>query len=235
MIADSPETVAAEHAEAFRRDGYIIVRNLYAPDEMAATKAGVLELLAGRDLPESGVVVWKPEALPENLLDMMGDDRIAPVLKTVIGPNVEFLSVKAVFKDKSKTFESPWHQDWHYWKGAPKLSVWIALDDATPENGCLRLVPGSHTKTFQDHHVQSEQGFGHRADEAEFADMDLVDAPLSSGSALIFHDLALHSSYPNTSGADRWSLISTYRDASVKDDSTVWERPHVICGSSVNL
>ena len=49
-----------------------------------------------------------------------------------------------VFKNEAMTFASPWHQDWSYWYGAHKLSIWVALDDATVENGCLKLFPGSH-------------------------------------------------------------------------------------------
>jgi ectoine hydroxylase-related dioxygenase (phytanoyl-CoA dioxygenase family) len=235
MIVESPELVSREHAEAFRKDGFLLVRNLYAPKEIAEIKAHVLDILSGKDLPESGVIVWKPEKLSERLLHMMGDDHITPVLQKVVGPSVEFLSVKAVYKDRTKTFLSPWHQDWYYWKGAPKLSVWIALDNATKENGCLRLIPGSHTRVFQERHVESETGFTKRIDEKDIEGLEVVDAPCSPGDAILFHDLALHSSYPNTAGTDRWSLISTYRNASIRDASTVWEKPVVICGSSVNV
>ena len=235
MTVSSPDAVTVEHATDFKRYGFLIVRGLYSSEEMADIKALVLDVLSKEVVPESGVRVWKPEKLPPRLFDMMGDDHITPVLQKVIGPDLEFLSVKAVFKNRETAFDSPWHQDWYYWRGAPKLSVWIALDEATPENGCLRLIPGSHTKVFQEKHVESDTGFVRRSDEAEIEGLDVLDAPCSPGDAIIFHDLALHSSYPNTAGTDRWSLISTYRDASLKDESDVWDNPIVISGTSANV
>ena len=79
----------------------------------------------------------------------MKDVCVVSILNRIIGPNVEFLSVKSVYKNKFTRFGSPWHQDWYYWKGANKISVWIALDDATPENGCLKMIAGSHFNRFK--------------------------------------------------------------------------------------
>ena len=51
---------------------------------------------------------------------------------------------------------------------------------------------------------------------------DITSVPLTKGSAIIFHDMLAHSSHPNTNGEDRFSLIPTYRNARVADDSAVW-------------
>ena len=51
---------------------------------------------------------------------------------------------------------------------------------------------------------------------------DIISVPLTKGSAIIFHDMLAHSSHPNTNGKDRFSLIPTYRNARVADDSAVW-------------
>lgn len=59
--------------------------------------------------------------------------------------------------------------------------------------------------------------------------------PVQRGDAVFFHDLALHGSCPNSSGKERWSAIATYRDASQKDDSTVWSTAVVLSGHSVNI
>ena len=59
--------------------------------------------------------------------------------------------------------------------------------------------------------------------------------PIRRGSAIFFHDLALHGSCPNSSGQERWSAIATYRDASQQDDSTVWQTSVVLSGHSVNI
>ncbi len=163
------------------------------------------------------------------------DANVVAVLQQLLGPNVEFLSVKAVFKNAKTTFNSPWHQDWFYWQGSNKISIWIALDDATPENGCLRMVPGSQQKVFEMATVEDAKGFNRRVTDEALQGLPIDTLPVHRGDAVFFHDLALHSSCPNTNGKERWSAIATYRDASQADSSTVWDTAMVLSGQSVNV
>ena len=235
----STSRVADPVTEAFRRDGFYIAKGLYRPEAMLDWKARIIRILkAGghisTDPKGSGVHVFMADVLDPFFSERMKDACVAGILNRIIGPNVEFLSVKSVYKDKFTTFGSPWHQDWYYWKGATKISVWIALDDATPENGCLKMIAGSHIKRFKVKQVRSDNGFGWRIGNEEFAGLPEATLAVNRGDAVFFHDQTLHSSYPNTTGADRWSFISTYRDASVRDESTVWKHPMAVTGKSVN-
>ena len=236
-VMEAGEAASVEdQGEVYRRDGFLVVRQLYGPEEMAAWKARVQAILQAEgsvDNP-SGVRVWMVDRLDPYLRERMRDDHVAQILMRVIGPEVEFLSVKAVYKNAQTSFASPWHQDWFYWSGAHKLSVWIALDDATPENGCLRLIPGSHRRAFEMRQVDDGHGFGRRIGEEMLKDLPAVTVPARRGDAVFFHDLTVHGSHPNASGADRWCFISTYRDASVRDESTVWKVPMLVSGASVN-
>jgi ectoine hydroxylase-related dioxygenase (phytanoyl-CoA dioxygenase family) len=181
---------------------------------------------------QSGVRVWMSDAMPPDLLSAMDDEKVTPILRQIIGPEVEFLSAKVVFKNGRTRFGSPWHQDRFYWQGSEKISIWIAMDDAAPDNGCLMFIPGTHRRQYREQRVASEQGF-----EMRIADDDLRDLPsetiaVKRGGAVFFSDLAVHGSHPNSSGADRWAMISTYRDASVRDESTVWKHPMRLGGRS---
>ena len=113
--------------------------------------------------------------------------------------------------------------------------MWIALDDATPENGCLKMIAGSHFKRFKVKQVKAQNGFGWRIGNEEIAGLPETTLAVNRGDAVFFHDQTLHSSFPNTTGADRWSFISTYRDGSERDESTVWKHPMVVTGESVNV
>ncbi|MDE2999077.1 MAG: phytanoyl-CoA dioxygenase family protein [Gemmatimonadota bacterium] len=234
-VADS----VADAGEAFFRDGFCIAKGLYSAEEMLEWKARIIDILdAGghisKDPTSAGVHVFMADVLDPYFRERMKDDCVVSVLNRIIGPNVEFLSVKSVYKNKFTRFGSPWHQDWYYWKGANKISVWIALDDATPENGCLKMIAGSHHKRFKVKQVKAQNGFGWRIGNEEIAGLPETTLAVMRGDAVFFHDQTLHSSFPNTTGADRWSFISTYRDGSVQDTSTVWERPMVVSGESVN-
>ena len=216
---------ATDFKTTFERDGYVIVEDLFTREEMVQAKEETRNVLArvrakappGRAPKDSGVFV----GLTLNSAYFKGlnaDPRLVDVLEQIVGPNLEFWSDKIVYKSAGVDFGSPWHQDWTYWKGAAKFSVWIALDDATPENGCLKFIPGSHKKHF--HHGGSDTegiGFGNRLRPEDVDESQAVVTPARAGTAVFFHDLTLHSSFQNKSGKDRWALISTFRDASQDD------------------
>ena len=72
----------------------------------------------------------------------VGDARILDILEGILAPDIEFLSDKFVFKSEAMTFASPWHQDWHYWHGAHKLSIWVALDECNCRKRVSQTISG---------------------------------------------------------------------------------------------
>ncbi|MEX0775688.1 MAG: phytanoyl-CoA dioxygenase family protein [Phycisphaeraceae bacterium] len=234
LSTDSQTSRHSQLKQTYDRDGYVIVRGLYTADQMAQWKQALRAALEAEHFNHpSGVRVWAGQTLPEPVMAAMSDDRVAPILEQLVGPNIEYLSAKVVFKDGKTSFGSPWHQDWFYWEGAPKMSVWIALDDATEANGCLTVIPGTHTRVFPRQRVAGDS-FVNRIADADLAGLPIVTAQAQRGDAIFFHDLLIHGSHPNRAGGDRWSLISTYRDGSVKDTSTDWKTSLLVRGSSVN-
>ncbi len=211
----------------FSQNGYAIVPNLYTRDEVQSLKLesiNILEAVRKETGAVAGHGVHVGLATRSSVFqEAVGDSRILDILEVILAPNIEFLSDKVVFKSDSMTFASPWHQDWHYWHGAHKLSIWVALDDATVENGCLKLFPGSHKSAIvHDGDASDGHGFGNRL-RPDAVDEDLaVTAELEAGGAVFFHDLTLHASHPNRSGAERWVWIPTYRDAKAEDMDYPW-------------
>ncbi|HVN01257.1 MAG TPA: phytanoyl-CoA dioxygenase family protein [Caulobacteraceae bacterium] len=98
----------------------------------------------------------------------------------------------------------PWHQDEAYWDPAliyRALGCWMPLDDATPQNGCMKFIPGSHRQGIVHHrHVDDDPMI-----PALFVEVDAADearavlAPLKAGGAIFHHSRTLHASGPNTS------------------------------------
>jgi hypothetical protein len=206
---------------AYEHDGYVIVQGLFTPDECATYKAETQRLVA--ELGEHGGVLVGLAANSEVFREAARHPKLLDALESVIGPDIEFLSDKVVYKSKGKEFGSPWHQDWMYWRGAHKISAWIALDPATVENGCLHLVPGSHREVaVHDGTPKEGEGFGHQLRNEAIDETRVISAPCEVGDAVLFHDLTLHASHPNLTGADRYSLISTYRSAVEPDLTYDW-------------
>ena len=107
--------------------------------------------------------------------------------------------------------------------------MWIAPDAARVENGCLKLVPGSHRAELAHAQVQSQHGFGRRildVDEAR-----ALSAPVAAGGAALFPDITLHASHPNATGADRWAVIPTYRGAQATEpEEMAWPAARGVAG-----
>lgn len=202
------------------------------------------------DPADTGINVWMTETgdFPTFFLQKLANKKLrqcveaffpctehaAPSRTPSVQPVIELLSCKPVSKSKKVAHPSPWHQDWVYWFGAPKVSAWIALDNATIDNGCLRVIPGSHKFGLVPHEQFQERiGFDRRIPDDVVESLcqkhqcTVVDVPIPAGHAIIFSDLLLHSSNANVTGADRYSLIPTYRDQAAKDESRVWK-----CGAS---
>ena len=248
-VQTEPRRLTADQVAQYHRDGYLIVQGLYTGEQMLAWKQLLQDVLqaeakaAGHDKWNmaftSGVRVWNTQQMHPTLREAMRDEHVTPILQQIIGPDVEFLSGKAVFKNATTDFASPWHQDWFYWEGATKTSVWIALDDATPENGCLMFIAGTHKKVFPKT-VFNGNAFVNRVDDKHLEGLPRATIEVKRGDAVFFHDLAMHSSHPNTAKKDRWSFISTYRNAGVKDEGAadgvneLWKKPLLLCGRSVN-
>jgi phytanoyl-CoA hydroxylase len=236
--ASSPalKLLTNEEIAQYQRDGYVIVPDLITPAAAIEWKTELkarLQEEGNLEIP-SGVRVWMSDKMDDYSSTQLQSPRLVAILQQLIGPAVEFLSYKAVFKNAKTAFSSPWHQDWAYWQGSAKISIWIALDDATPENGCLRLIPGSQRNVIEMKEVEDVKGFGRRITDDQVAGMPIIDAPVPRGAGIFFHDLTLHASCPNLNGADRWSVIPTYRNAATPDSSTVWKSSLVLSGSSVN-
>ena len=205
----------------FDQNGFAVVRGMFTEAEVKALKEESCRILEMHDA-YAGVFVGLA-ANSQVFRDLARDGRLLDVLEQIIGPDIEFLSDKVVLKSATTTAGSPWHQDWPYWEGLHKISVWIALDRATPENGCLKMMPGSHKGSVVHDGVAKEgEGFGHRLRPEAVDESKAVTLPCEPGDAVLFHDLTLHASHPNSSGKDRWSVISTYRTAGEPDQEYNW-------------
>src|SRR5215472_3956669 len=109
------------------------------------------------------------------------------------------------------------HQDFPYWKdvtdAAPRVATaMLFLDDATVENGCLEVVPGSHRQGLQPR--RAVEGFGAmEIDPAQYDHRRLVSLPVRAGTVVFFGPFLVHRSLPNRSGADRRALLYSYQPA----------------------
>ena len=105
MVSNQPVADSVNDAETFNRDGILIAKGLYSTKEMLDWKARIIGILEagghiGKDPKAAGVHVFMADLLDPFFSKRMQDACVVSVLNRIIGPNVEFLSVKSVYKNK---------------------------------------------------------------------------------------------------------------------------------------
>ena len=195
----------AADLERFRDQGYLAMEGVLTPDEVVRCAAALDDLarrrpegVGAQDEPyfqQDGVESVAPELRVRKLWKFAGADqtlgaavvapRMVAIRDQLIGPGARLIQDMALMKPPHRGAEKPWHQDNAYFDWTPLdgvLGVWIALDPATVENGCMQIAPGSHRAGPAPHyHVRDCQLVDQtsRADRAEVV-------PLGPGGALFF-------------------------------------------------
>jgi ectoine hydroxylase-related dioxygenase (phytanoyl-CoA dioxygenase family) len=142
---------------------------------------------------------------------------IPDIVAELIGPDVRFHHSKLNLKGSHIGAQVEWHQDAAFYPHSNDdvLAVGLLLDDASAENGCLAVLPGSHRGPIHEHYDESGRFTGcMRPDDIARLDAEkgrLLALP--AGSIHIHHYRLVHWSAPNTSPADRRLLINSYSAA----------------------
>lgn len=139
--------------------------------------------------------------------------KLRGVLQSLLGENPIFFQDMALIKPPHIGSEKPWHQDNAYFAVAPLEAVagiWIALDDATIENGCMHVLPGGHRRGALKHfHGRDCEIVADRIEPSQ-----AVPVELPAGGALFFAGMLPHQTPPNSSPHRRRALQFHYRAAS---------------------
>ena len=135
-------------------------------------------------------------------------------VEALLGPNILLYNTSFVIKEPHSKTHISWHQDLTYWgfNDDKQVAAWIALSDATEENGCMHMIPGSHKggqlphRTTKDsnnllHHGQTIEGASEEQSHC---------IPLKAGEASLHHGWTIHTSYPNKSDDRRIGLTINY-------------------------
>ena len=155
-------------------------------------------------------------------LDYAIDPDILDAVSQLLGNDIIVWASNIFCKEGMGDKATPWHQDGLYWPMRPlrACSVWIAIDHSTPENGCLRIVPGSHNEQRVLRHGAGNSGqrvlwpSDQTIQAADMPDVDPVDVVLEPGMVSLHDVFTIHGSAPNSSGERRAGLVYRYMPAS---------------------
>jgi phytanoyl-CoA hydroxylase len=226
----------AAGVQQYEDDGYVVFREVLDRDLVAEANDHVDWLLE-----------QNPDLRPEDLghplavddpfwVRLVSDDRLLDIAEQFIGPDIALFATHYICKPPRTGQPVLWHQDGAFWPLEPMevVSLWLAITDSNRANGCMRVIPGTHTLELS--------GLRERRDVANVleAEMDeavdesaAVDLVLEPGDVSVHHPNIVHGSEPNTSDAWRRGLTIRYIPTSTLITEPETACPFLLRGAAV--
>ena len=199
--------------ETYHQDGYITSPFRMPADVLEDIKARHARLVAAK--PQ--YADYCPALLEHDLgfADYCRQPEILDKVEQILGPDFALWNCSFFAKPALTGSTTPWHQDGEYWPIRPlaTCTVWLALDDSTMENGCLRVVKGSHKDTeIKQHQTNNGPGLAlNRELMASEYDESLADDLVLQAGQMSLHDIfLLHGSEPNRSAQSRRGMTMRF-------------------------
>ncbi len=226
----------------FHQHGYLVINDAFGPADVKEALAGMTDLMDGK-CPEFRAIQFEPKLVKQKD-ELQGQERrnairkifnfvgheprlnaiathsgLLEVLEQIMDDTPKLFQDMALLKPPRYGSEKPWHQDCAYFnlpEGTTVVGVWVALDEATPANGCLHVIPESHVEGPMIHFKRRDW---------QICDTDVPVArdtmvPLRPGGCLFWHGLTHHGSPGNQSDQGRRALQFHYIPASAGEITT---------------
>ena len=216
-----PRTLTPEQVAAFNRDGYLKPLRIFDSAEMAEIRAYFDDLLA-RTIAAGGnsYSISTAHLRYGRVYDLLTHPRIVACVRDLLGEDVIGWGSHFFCKMPGDGKRVSWHQDASYWPLTPSKAVtaWLAIDDATVENACMRYIPGTHRLGHLTYTLAED-------DETNVLNQTVVGAEgmgepvnveLAAGEMSLHSDLLLHGSEANQSNRRRCGLTLRYCPAEVR-------------------
>ncbi len=224
-------TLSAFEVEHYRQEGWV-VPHYRLPEAQVKTMVEALNELLHRN---PGV---RPEKLVSAHIERAGgadngegvrgvadflalaqNPDLVDLVSSIIGNDVILWGAHVFCKPAGDGFETPWHQDGHYWPIRPlaTCTVWVALEESIVENGCLRVIPKSHIgKKLHEHLHEDRQDLTlqQRMVAGTFDEASAIDIELQPGQMSLHDVYMIHGANANTSAKRRTGIALRYMPGS---------------------
>ncbi len=207
----------------YRREGYVIPRFALPAPQVAALRDALDELLRRNPgvRPEKLVSAHVEGDNGEGVrgvadfLALARDPEIVELVSGVIGDDIILWGCHVFCKPAGEGYETPWHQDGHYWPIRPlaTCTVWVALEPSTRANGCLRVIPRSHAARALHPHLHEDRSdltLNQRLAADSFDEAAAVDIELQPGQMSLHEVYMIHGAAANRSAQRRTGVALRY-------------------------
>ena len=225
--ADGLTRLTLEQRRAYERDGFVVVPGVFPREELEAIDREIDRLIT---LPgvEAGPTrqgwIYDVARRSEITGTFAEDERLLALIQDVVQPGIAIHSTKLVAKVPFSQDVCHWHQDEAFYlkpedpetHSRARMSVWVPLQDATEENGCLWVVPGSHRWGIEDYTMVDYGTCRKKIDREAYANEHAVSVPVPAGSAVLFTAWTWHHSKNNATDRVRRAFIVSYQEATLR-------------------
>lgn len=221
-------TSSAATVESFERDGYVGPTELLPVDVAARAYQDFFRTI-GQDIAHPGpsdveLGGWHAEhrwayelATRPELID--------PVVR-ILGDDLVLWAMRFWYKAPGDPAFIPWHQDIAFWPLDPPVNVtcWVALGESTRANGCLRVIPGTHTQAYEHGPADSDDARLSRRLADDVVDVGrALDLEMSPGQGIVFSERLFHASEPNSSPIARVAFSLRFTTPDVRFEGELWD------------
>lgn len=219
--------------DAFHRDGQLTPSFRPVNDLVARMHSAIEGLIAHNpDIrPEQLVGAHVKESKDtgvkgaEDLLECARHPDILDPVEQLIGRDIIFWGSQVFSKPAGDGMAIPWHQDGQYWPMRPlkSVTVWVAIDPARAENGCMRVIPGTHRNGLMEHESSADDTLAlNQGLKKEVFDEDQAyDVELEPGQFSLHDAMVIHGSNANRSGMRRCGYAMRFMPATSLFDRSI--------------
>ena len=219
--ADSPNLnerpanwrLAADQQSNYEREGYLIYpAKIFSAEKFDRLKTHFDQRLAELPADQRPESMDVPHFADPALFEWLLADEILDLVEPIVGPNIALFSSHFICKPKGDGRKVPWHEDSAYWKGhvdpLEVVTVWLAIDPSTPENGCMCVIPRTHIEGRAGYSDYDEVDLSTHVFPAEIQqrqrdDSKAVPCILQPNEASLHDARIMHGSAANTSDIRR--------------------------------
>ena len=217
-----------DEIQHFRREGWVIPQFALPAEQVQTMRLALDELIANNPdvRPEKLVSAHVQAAGGQGpnvegvrgvaqFLDLARDPQIVELVSGAIGEDILLWGCHVFCKPAGEGYETPWHQDGHYWPIRPlaTCTVWVALEPSTVANGCLRVIPRSHQARQLHDHLHEERTdltLNQRLAPGTFDENTAVNLELQPGQMSLHDVYMIHGAAANRSAQRRTGVALRY-------------------------
>lgn len=234
-IMTSPR-LSSEQVRRYRTEGYLTYAEPVFPQaqflELRDYFEDLLASLHASQRPESMDV---PHFVYPRLFQWLFADCVLDLVRPILGPDIALFSSHFICKPRGDGRRVPWHEDSAYWKGMldpmEVVTVWLALDPSTEENGCMRVVPRTlHGYSEYEPCDAARNVFSSEIKRGQFDPSKAVALELQPNQCSLHDGRIIHGSNANTSSHRRCGYTMRYISTRTKHSQNSWHQIYLACG-----